>query len=140
MNFAAFSNILLETRAKFCIHNLPQSPDIGQNSDRGISDSWISGQSLMKENCHNSRTSDDIDMKLGPVTKFDKRNKSSKKIDNDVMSENRAAVTIFRIFGQFGAVRRPDSRQRVCKNYVFSNTNLLSNKNQKQNRSKKPLT
>ena len=29
----------------------------------------------MKRNCHNSRTSDDIDMKLGPVTKPDKRNK-----------------------------------------------------------------
>ena len=47
--------------------NLLQSPDIGQNSDRGMSDFWISGQSFMIENCHNSRTSHDIDMKLGPV-------------------------------------------------------------------------
>ena len=40
------------------------------------------GQSLIKVNCHNSRTSYDIDMKLGPVTKLDKRNKkmSKKKI------------------------------------------------------------
>ena len=53
--------------------NSSQSPDIGQNSYGGISDSQISGQSLIKENCHNSRTSDDIDMKLGPVTKLDKR-------------------------------------------------------------------
>ena len=55
--------------------NFPQSPDIGQNSDGGISDFQISGQSLMKENCHNFLTSDDIDIKLGPVTKPDKRNK-----------------------------------------------------------------
>ena len=68
-------------RAKFGIHNSPQSPDIGQNSDVGISDFRDSGQSLIKENCHNSRTSTDIDMKLAPVTKLDKRNKTmSKKI------------------------------------------------------------
>ena len=39
----------------------------------------ISGQSLIKENCHNSRTSGDIDIKLGPVTKRDKRNKTTSK-------------------------------------------------------------
>ena len=47
-------------------------------------------QSLIKENCHNFRTSDDIDMKLGPVTKLDKGNKTtSKKIDVDVMSNEK---------------------------------------------------
>ena len=66
---------------------LAQSPNIEQNSDGGISDFRISGQSLIKENCHNSRTNDDIDMKLGPVTKLDKRNKTtSKRPDDDVMS------------------------------------------------------
>ena len=50
-----------------------------QNSDWGISDFWLTGQSLMKINCHNSRTSDDIDMKLRPVTKIDKRNKTMSK-------------------------------------------------------------
>ena len=74
-------------RAKFGIHNSSQSPDIGKNSNGGISNFRISGQSLIKENCHNSKTSDDIDMKLGTVTKLDKRNKAtSKKIDADVMS------------------------------------------------------
>ena len=103
---------------------------MGKNSDVGISDFPISGQSLIKENCHNSRTSDDIDMKLGPVTKLDKRNKTtSKKFDVDVMSENCDVIVIFRIFGQFGAVRRPDSGHRVCKSYVFSNRNLSSYKN-----------
>ena len=33
----------------------------------------ISG-SLIKENCHNPRTSDNIDMKLETVSKLDKRN------------------------------------------------------------------
>ena len=31
-------------------------------------------QHSVKENCHNSRTSDDIDMKLEPVTELDKNN------------------------------------------------------------------
>ena len=109
---------------------MPQSPDTGQNSEWGFSDFRISGQSLMKENWHNSRTSDDIDMKLGSVTKLDDRNKAaSKKFGVDVMSENCEVIVIFRIFGQFGAVRRPDSGHRVCKSYVFSNNNLFSYKN-----------
>ena len=69
-------------------------------------------------------------MKLGPVTKLDNRNKAmSKKNDDDVISENCDVIAIFRIFGQFGAVRRQDSGQRVCKSYVFSNSNPLSYKN-----------
>ena len=44
-------------------------------------------------------------MKLGLVTKLDKKNKTtSKKFDVDVMSEN-GDVIIFRIVGQFGAVQ-----------------------------------
>ena len=60
-------------------------------------------------------------MKLGPVTKLDKINKTtSKKFDVDVMSKNYDVIVIFRIFGQFGAIRRPDSGHRVCKSYVLS--------------------
>ena len=55
----------------------PQSSNIRQNLDGGISDFWISGQSLIKENSHNFRTGNDIDMKLRPVTKIDKRNKTT---------------------------------------------------------------
>ena len=66
-------------QGKFGIPNLSQSPDIGQNSDEGISNFQISGQSLIKQNCHNSRTSDEIDMKLGPVTKLYKGNKTTSK-------------------------------------------------------------
>ena len=53
-------------------------------------------------------------MKLGTVTKLDMRDKTtSKKFDDDVMSENCDVIVIFRIFGQFGAVQKPDSRHRV---------------------------
>ena len=118
---------------------MPQSPDIGKNSDVGISDFRISGQSLIKENCHNSKTSDDIDMKLGPVTKLKRNKTNSKRFDADVMSENYDVIVIFQIFGQFGATRRPDSGHRVCKSYVFSNRNLFF-KNKTENRTKKSLT
>ena len=82
--------------AKFGIYNLPQSPDIGQNSDGDISDFQISGQSLIKENCYNSRGSDDIDMKHGPVTKLDKRNKTRQK--NLTMTSCRKFVTSLSFF------------------------------------------
>ena len=66
-------------------------------------------------------------MKLGPVTKVDKRNKTtSKKFDDDVLSENCDVIVIFQTFGIFGAVWIPD---RVYRSYVFSNSNLLSYKN-----------
>ena len=64
-------------------------------------------------------------MKLGPVTELDKRNKTrSKNVDVDVMSENPNWI-----FCQFGAIWRPVSGHRVCKSYVFSNSNILSYKN-----------
>ena len=58
---------------------MPQSPDIGQNSYGDFSEFRISGQSLIKENCHKSRTNDDIDIKLKAVPKLDKRNKKTSK-------------------------------------------------------------
>ena len=80
--------VILIIRANFYVPNLAQSPDIRQNSDEGIYNFRISGQSLIKVNCYNSRTSDDIDIKLGPVTKFDKRNKTtSKKLNDEAMSK-----------------------------------------------------
>ena len=101
--------------------NLPQSPDIGENLDRGISNSRISGQFLMKENCYNSRISDEIDMKLRPVTKLDKRTTAtSKKFDGDFISENFDVIAIFPIYGQ------------SYKTYIFINSNLSSYKNRKQ--------
>ena len=69
-------------------------------------------------------------MKLGPVTKIDKRNKvTSKKIDDDVISDNCDVIVIFPIYGQFRAIRKPDPGRTVCKTYIFINSNLLSYKN-----------
>ena len=65
-------------------------------------------------------------MNLGPITKLDKRNKTtSRKFDVEVMSRNCDVIVSFRIFGQFGAFRGPDSGHRLCKSYVFSNSNLF---------------
>ena len=73
-------------------------------------------------------------MKLGPVTKIDKRNKTtSKKFDDDFISENCDVIINFPIFGHLGPIRNPDSEHRACKIYLFINNNLLSYKNWKQN-------
>ena len=59
---------------------LSRDLDIRQNSDGGVSNIQISSQFLIKENWQNSRTSDDIDMKLGLVAKRDEINKATSKI------------------------------------------------------------
>ena len=69
-------------------------------------------------------------MKLGPVTKIEKQNTAtSKKIDNDVKSASCDIIVNFSIYGQFGPIRKPDSRRMVFKTYIFINSNLLSYKN-----------
>ena len=46
-------------------------------------------------------------MKLGPVTKLDKRHKiPSKRSNNDAMSKNDDITVIFPIYGQFGVFRK----------------------------------
>ena len=63
-------------------------------------------------------------MKLGPATKLDKKNKkTSKEIDDDVMSENYDAIAIFPIYGQFGAIRKPDSGRIIRKTYICNKNN-----------------
>ena len=86
----------------------PSLQTLGKTQTVVISYFRISAQSLLKENCHNSRTSDDIDMKLGPLTKITRENKKHKKTDDDVMSANCDMIIIFPIYGQFGAIRKPD--------------------------------
>ena len=68
-------------------------------------------------------------MELRPVTKLDKRNKTtSKKFDDDVMSINCDVMVIFPIYGQFGAIRKLNSGL-----IVSINSNLFPCKNKKQN-------
>ena len=41
---------------------------------------------LLQKSCHNSRISNDLDVKLGPVTKLDKRNTAtSEKLDDEIL-------------------------------------------------------
>ena len=66
-------------------------------------------------------------MKLGPVDIIDKRNKTNvRKFGDDVMSANYDVIVIFPIYGQFGAIWKPDSERIACKTYIFNNSNLLS--------------
>ena len=68
-------------------------------------------------------------MKCRQVTKLDKRNKTtSNKFDDDAMSVNCDLIVIFPIYGQLGAIRKPDSGRIVCKTYIIINSNLLSYK------------
>ena len=89
----------------------------------------MSGQSLIKENCHISRTSADVDIKLGPVNKIDKWNRTtSKNFEDDVISANCHVIVNFSIYSQFGAIQKPDTGYIVCKTYLFISSNLLSSK------------
>ena len=102
--------------------------------------SEFSGQSLIKkDNCHNSKTSHDVDMKLGSVTKLDKRNRATLKIfGDDVMSENCEVIAIFPIYGQFGVIRKPDFGRKVCKTFFLLIVTFYLTKI--ENRTKKSLT
>ena len=53
-------------------------------------------KSLINKNCDNTWTSNNINIKLGPVTKIDKRNRSTQK--NDTASSNYDVIDIFTIY------------------------------------------
>ena len=74
-------------------------------------------------------------MKYGSVTKLDKRN-NVKKNDVEVMSANYDVIVIFPIYGQFEAIRKPDSGRRVCKTFSLTVTCYLT---KTENRTKKFL-
>lgn len=99
--FSSITNLFIrDIHTKFAIPNLPQFPDIRQNSDGDIFDYQISGQIPYKlKLSHNSRTSD-IHMKLEPLTKLEKRNMAtSKNIYNDVVLTNYDVIIILAIDG-----------------------------------------
>ena len=69
-------------------------------------------------------------MKLGPVTKIDKRNKTtSRKMNDDFMSGHCDVIVIFKIYDQLGVIQKLDSRRIVCKTYISINSKLLSYEN-----------
>ena len=51
-----------------------------------------------------------------------------KKIDYDVMSISCDVTVIFSIYGQFRAIRKPDSGRMICKTYIFVNKPLILQK------------
>ena len=108
-------------------------PYIGLNLDGGISDFQISSQSLIKKNCYNSRISNDIDIKLGPVIKLNKKNTVTlKKLT--MMSCQQIVMSL--LFFQFMAnleqsgSRIPDAWSVKV---AFSLTAIFYFKNSKQN-------
>ena len=69
-------------------------------------------------------------MKLGPVTKPDKRNTAtSKKLDDNIMLTNCGVTFILPIYSQSGAILKEDSGQMVCNTYIFVNSIILSDEN-----------
>ena len=49
----------------------------------------------------------------------------TKRFGDEVMSANCDVTDIFPIYGQSGAIRKPDSERIVCKTCMFINSNLL---------------
>ena len=49
------------------------------------------------------------------------------------MSTNFDVIVIFPVYGQFGAIQKPDSRCMVCKTYIFINSNLFKLKTELKN-------
>ena len=72
------------------------------------------------------------------VTKLDKRNKTtSKKFDDDVLSENCDVIVIFQTFGIFGAVWIPDTESAevmfsVTVTFCLTKTENRTNKSRTQ--------
>ena len=118
--------------------NIPSLLILGKTQTEGASDFRIYVQSLIKENCRNFRTSDAINMKLGQITKLDKRNKkSSNDFGGDVISANQDVIVIFPIYCQFGVIRKLDSAQSVKLTYSIIVAFYLAKTG---NRTKKSLT
>ena len=116
-------HFIRDVHVKFFIS---QSPDIEQNSDWCISDFPISGQSLIQGNCHNSTTSDDIDMKLEPVIWQEKQN----NFKNLRMTSCRKIVKSVLFFQLTVNLEQSKSRILVAQSakHFFINSNLLSSK------------
>ena len=81
-------------------------------NDMCISNFQISGQYFVKRNCHNSRTSDNIDMKLEPVTiNLTRKTKTTTK--KLIMMSCQKLITLL-LFFQFTA----NLEQFVSKTYM----------------------
>ena len=96
--------------------------------------SKITGQPFIEENCQNSRSCNDIDVKLGPVTKIEKKNHGTiKKSLTMTLYRSLWRHCHFRFYHQLGAIQKFEFGLIVCKTYIFINSKVLSYKNLKQN-------
>ena len=77
-------------------------------------------------------------MKLGPVTKLDKRNKTTRKIDDGFILTNCYAIVIFQIFGQFETIWKSDCRCIFYRSCILLITTFYLT--QTENRTKKSYT
>ena len=129
--------IRVNIRAKFGIPNSPESPDIGQNSDEGVADFRISVESFINKN---TRTSYDIHIKLGPVTKLDKGNtEMSKTFDDDACRQIVMSLYFFQFMdnSQPSGNRIPDAWSIKL---TFSLITITFYLTKIENRTKKSLT
>ena len=104
---------------------------------------WESSALTTSTLLHNPRTSHDIDMKLGPVTKLEKKNTTmSKQFDDDTISASCDVIVCFLIYGQFAAIWKLDSRRMVYKTYAPINISSIVTfyLTETQNRTKKSQT
>ena len=133
--FVATSNFSLETfMPNQVLLNWPCLLILDKTQTRVFLVSGFLVKFLINKNCLNPRTSHDIDMKLEPVSKLDKWiTTTSKKIDSHFIAANYDFITIFPIFGQFGAIRNLDSGHKVYNAYIFINRKILFHKNWKKN-------
>ena len=103
--------------------------------DMGIFDFRFSGQSLIKVDSHNSRTSDDIDMKLRQVIKPDKRNKLTSEKSETLCKEILTPLSFMANLEQSGS--------HISNEYYLKLTFLLKATfyhTKSENRTKKSLT
>ena len=77
----------------------------------GQTQTWvfpISGQSLTNKNCHNSKTSNDIDLRLGPATKIER--KTRQRQTNFTMTSCQQIVMSRLIFPFIANLEQSESR------------------------------
>ena len=73
------------------------------------------------------RTSNDVYLKLGSVTKLDKKNMTISKTDNDVGSTNYEIIVVFPGNGCLGGMQDLDSECMVYSFYIPKTAKKISN-------------